>query len=107
MDPRARALPDARTTHLFDVVVDLQPALSFGAGPLGRRVLFGSAGGCFEGPELRGEVLPGGGRLDPVSHRRHDDAGRPAQPAYPRRSALVHDLLWPLDNAAGVAHGHD
>lgn len=61
MDARARDLPAIDTELLFDMVVDLQPKLNFGAGPLGTRVLFGSAGGTFEGPALRGEVLPGGG----------------------------------------------
>jgi hypothetical protein len=61
MDPRMRTLVEARTGHLFDMVVDLQPQLDFGTGPLGRRVFFGSAGGQFEGPELRGQVLAGGG----------------------------------------------
>ena len=61
MDPRVRALEVAQTAHLFDIVVDLQPKLNFGVGPLGHRVLFGSAGGRFSGPDLQGEVLPGGG----------------------------------------------
>lgn len=60
-DPRVKDVGDIATTHLFDLVVDLNPRLDFGAGPLGRRVLFGAAGGSFEGPRLRGEVLPGGG----------------------------------------------
>ncbi|MFG3281339.1 DUF3237 domain-containing protein [Streptomyces sp. NPDC048111] len=50
-----------RTAHLFDMAVDLCPQLPFGKGPFGRRVLFGAAGGTFHGPELHGEVLPGGG----------------------------------------------
>ena len=61
LDPRVKAVADIQAAHLFDIVIDLQPHLSFGAGPLGRRVLFGAAGGNFEGPQLRGEVLPGGG----------------------------------------------
>lgn len=60
-DARARALPGLRTRLLFDMVVDLEPRLDFGAGPAGRRVLFGSAGGTFAGDRLRGHVLPGGG----------------------------------------------
>jgi len=60
-DPRIKSVGDIRTTHLFDIVVDLAPRLDIGAGPLGRRVLFGAAGGTFEGPRLRGDVLPGGG----------------------------------------------
>lgn len=52
---------DVRTTHLFDIVIDLDPPLGFGSGPLGRRVLFGAAGGTFTGPKLNGTVLAGGG----------------------------------------------
>ncbi|MDA3644684.1 DUF3237 domain-containing protein [Saccharopolyspora indica] len=55
-----RAVREIETAHLFDIVVDLE-RLDIGAGPLGHRVLFQSAGGSFEGPRLRGEVLPGGG----------------------------------------------
>jgi len=60
-DPRHRAIADIKTELLFDMVVDLNRALVSGDGGLGRRVLFGSAGGSFEGPRLRGEVLPGAG----------------------------------------------
>ncbi|MGI5170665.1 DUF3237 domain-containing protein [Spirillospora sp. CA-253888] len=60
-DSRVKDVGEIRTEFLFDLVVDLNPPLDFGKGPIGQRVLFGSAGGAFEGPELRGEVLPGGG----------------------------------------------
>jgi hypothetical protein len=60
-DPRRRAVADIKTELLLDMVVDLNRALVSGDGGLGRRVLFGSAGGSFEGPRLRGEVLPGAG----------------------------------------------
>lgn len=61
LDSRVKAVNDIETAPLFDMVVDLQPRLNFGDGPAGRRMLFGSAGGTFEGPQLHGEVLPGGG----------------------------------------------
>lgn len=61
MDPRVRSVDEIRTAHLFDIAIDLQPRQNIGEGPIGRRVLFGSAGGTFEGPELLGQVLPGGG----------------------------------------------
>ncbi|MEV6552404.1 DUF3237 domain-containing protein [Streptomyces sp. NPDC051597] len=61
LDPRVKDVGNLRTAHLFDMVVDLEPRLPIGDGPLGRRVFFGSAGGTFAGPGLRGEVLPGGG----------------------------------------------
>ncbi|MGI5348060.1 DUF3237 domain-containing protein [Streptomyces sp. CA-250714] len=60
-DVRVRDVGDLRTSHLFDIVVDLDPQLPIGSGPFGRRVLFGAAGGTFSGPRLRGEVVPGGG----------------------------------------------
>ncbi|MFB4303046.1 DUF3237 domain-containing protein [Actinomadura sp. NTSP31] len=60
-DPRVKDVGEIRTEFLFDIVVDLDPPLDFGRGPAGRRMLFGSAGGTFEGPELRGDVLPSGG----------------------------------------------
>jgi hypothetical protein len=60
-DPRVRAIGEITTVHLFDMVVDLNPRLEIGSGALGRRTLFGAAGGTFHGPRLRGEVLPGGG----------------------------------------------
>src|SRR5260370_12250183 len=60
-DPRTKAVAEIKTEHLFDVVIDLKPRLDIGDGPFGRRILFGSAGGSFEGPRLRGDVLEGGG----------------------------------------------
>ncbi|MFD6162508.1 DUF3237 domain-containing protein [Nocardia sp. NPDC060256] len=60
-DLRVRDVGEVRTTHLFDVVVDLNPPLDMGVGPYGRRILYGAASGSFEGPRLRGEVVPGGG----------------------------------------------
>jgi hypothetical protein len=61
LDPRVRDIGEIATAHLFDIVVDLDPPLNIGTGPSGRRVLFGAAGGSFEGPRLRGEVVAGGG----------------------------------------------
>lgn len=55
--PRANAI---ETKHLFDMFVDLYDPLRMG-GECGKRVLFSAAGGRFHGPQLRGEVLAGGG----------------------------------------------
>ena len=60
-DARIRPLADVETRFLMDLVVDLDPRVDFGKGPVGRRILFGAKGGSFAGPRLRGEVLPGGG----------------------------------------------
>jgi Protein of unknown function (DUF3237) len=85
-DPRVKAIAAVKTAPLFDIVVDLNPRLGIGDGPFGRRILFGAAGGTFEGPKLRGEVVPGGGdwalfRADGamsldvrLTLRTHDDA---------------------------------
>src|SRR5947209_19671697 len=61
VDPRVKPVAAIGTTPLFDIVIDLNPKLNIGDGPLGRRILFGAAGGRFEGPRLRGEVVPRGG----------------------------------------------
>jgi len=60
-DPRQRAIAAPGLVPLFDMVVDLHPREDFERGPLGRRVLFGLAGGTFDGTSLRGNVLAGGG----------------------------------------------
>src|SRR5882757_4764944 len=60
-DARMKEFGEITTAHLFDIVVDLSPRLNIGSGPFGQRILFGAAGGSFEGPKLRGGVLPGGG----------------------------------------------
>jgi len=61
LDPRIKPIADIKTELLFDMIVDLNPALKIGDGGFGQRVMFGSGGGSFAGPRLRGEVLPGGG----------------------------------------------
>ncbi|MFI6868907.1 DUF3237 domain-containing protein [Nocardia sp. NPDC050406] len=60
MDTRIRDVRGLETRPLFDMAIDLEAPLNIG-GPLGHRALFGAARGTFEGPKLRGEVLPGGG----------------------------------------------
>ena len=62
--------------HLFDLHVDVDPPVSTGSGPYGRRVFYPLSGGkfegAFEGTTLRGIVVPGGGDWvligDDVSH---------------------------------------
>lgn len=50
-----------RTELLYKVSVDLEPPQDVGATPHGNRQIFYVKGGTFEGPKLKGEVLPGGG----------------------------------------------
>jgi uncharacterized protein DUF3237 len=45
---------------LMSLAVDVGEVVSMGPGPLGERRVIGILGGTFEGPALRGEVLPGG-----------------------------------------------
>lgn len=54
-------LPPPHLEHLYDMHVDLEPPQPVGAGPDGNRQVFIVRGGWFEGPRMRGEVLPGGG----------------------------------------------
>ena len=61
IDARIKPIGDIKTIPLFDIIIDLAPRLDIGDGPLGRRVMFGAAGGSFKGERLRGKVLPGGG----------------------------------------------
>jgi hypothetical protein len=57
----AQALPAIATEHLFTMHADLKPSLDGGEGSLGRRMLNVVAQGHFEGPDMRGELLPGTG----------------------------------------------
>jgi hypothetical protein len=45
---------------LMSLAVDVGDVVSMGQGPLGERRVIGILGGTFEGPGMRGEVLPGG-----------------------------------------------
>jgi hypothetical protein len=52
--------PKIELRHLFEVLCDVGPVTSIGATPLGDVRLVQLLGGTFEGPELRGKLLPGG-----------------------------------------------
>lgn len=52
------ALP--RTEFVYEAVCDLEPTLDLGQSPWGERRMVPIAGGTFEGPGLKGKVLPGG-----------------------------------------------
>jgi Protein of unknown function (DUF3237) len=53
-------LPTLPVEHLCDLRVELEPARVIET-PVGMRMVFIARGGRVEGPELQGEVLPGGG----------------------------------------------
>lgn len=75
---------DLKTELLLEVSVDLDEPQNVGATPHGNRQIYNVRGGTFEGPKLKGEVLPGGadwllfrpdgaGELDVRATMRTDD----------------------------------
>ncbi len=53
-------MAEIRTTHLFTLALQVSGMQVIGAGPAGNRRVGLVAGGTFEGPKLRGTVLPSG-----------------------------------------------
>jgi hypothetical protein len=53
-------MPDINTEFLFTLALEIQVS-SLGETPYGNRRIFHFDGGSFEGPKLKGKVLPGGG----------------------------------------------
>lgn len=49
-----------RTEFVYEAICDLEPSLDLGMSPFGERFMVPIIGGTFEGPGLRGRVLPGG-----------------------------------------------
>ena len=49
-----------RTEFVYEAIVDIASGMNLGVGPLGERAMVPITGGTFEGPEIRGTVLPGG-----------------------------------------------
>jgi hypothetical protein len=49
-----------RFEFLMNLAVDVGDLVSLGAAPAGERRVVAILGGSFEGPALRGEILPGG-----------------------------------------------
>jgi len=54
-------MAELKTELLYEVSVDLEEPQEVGATPHGVRRVYCVKGGTFEGPKLKGEVLPGGG----------------------------------------------
>ncbi len=51
----------ARLEYLMTYRADLKAPVEIGAGPNGTRMIFDVTGGSFEGPKLKGKLLPSGG----------------------------------------------
>lgn len=49
-----------RTEFVYEAVVEIGPLVPLGDSPLGERRLVPITGGVFQGPRIRGTVLPGG-----------------------------------------------
>ena len=54
-------MAELHSKFLFRMSADLEEAQDVGATPHGNRRIYYVTGGVFEGPAIRGEVLPGGG----------------------------------------------
>lgn len=54
-------IPELSSELLFEMTLQVAPATAFGATPSGKRFIAYVTDGQFEGPRLRGRVLPGGG----------------------------------------------
>lgn len=54
-------MAELETEFLFELRAELDAGQPVGGGPNGDRRIVYVTGGSFEGPHLRGEVLPGGG----------------------------------------------
>lgn len=53
---------DVKLEHVMDLKARLySPVIDTGKGPFGTRYIYREADGTFEGPKLKGRVLPGGG----------------------------------------------
>jgi Protein of unknown function (DUF3237) len=63
-------MPEIKTELLFKIALQVPPILNLGNTPYGGRRIAQIASGTFEGPKLKGEVLPGGGDWLLM---RHDD----------------------------------
>ena len=49
-----------KTEFVYEAIVNIAPPMQLGQSPLGERRIVPITGGTFEGPRLRGKVLPGG-----------------------------------------------
>jgi hypothetical protein len=48
------------TEFVYEAIVDIDPGMDLGVGPLGRRGFVPITGGTFEGPNIKGTVMAGG-----------------------------------------------
>jgi hypothetical protein len=58
---KAFSIASVKLEPLMTLRADLEPPIVIGAAPQGWRTITNVAGGTFDGPRLRGKILPGGG----------------------------------------------
>lgn len=61
MRPQGRRSDLAKLDYLMTYRADLKPPVEVGTGPLGTRRIFDVTGGTFEGPRMKGKIVPSGG----------------------------------------------
>ena len=83
---------------VMELIVEIGPALEVGSTPRGLRRVIPITGGTFEGPELRGVVLPGGADWN---LRRSDDVAE----VWARYTLQTDDGVLISITNAGLAHG--
>jgi hypothetical protein len=49
-----------RVEFVYESIIDLDATMDLGLGPLGQRRMVPITGGVFQGPRIKGKVLPGG-----------------------------------------------
>jgi hypothetical protein len=102
------AFPEPHLEQLYDMHVDLEAPQVIGQTPMGMRQVFIVKGGTFEGPKLKGTILPGGGdwatirpdgalQLDVRATVRTDDGAM----IYAYYSGYIHPVATAMRAAAG------
>ncbi|WP_071187619.1 DUF3237 domain-containing protein [Trichormus sp. NMC-1] len=51
-------MSELKTEFLFEIRIQIQPPMDVGQAPDGNRIIFIAQSGQFEGPNLKGEVIP-------------------------------------------------
>ncbi|UZO79570.1 DUF3237 domain-containing protein [Aquimarina sp. ERC-38] len=54
-------MSDLKSEFLFEITALLDKPIEIGESPLGKRLIYPVVGGTFDGPDLKGKVLPNGG----------------------------------------------
>lgn len=99
-------LPAPSLKFLFRLECDMESFYRIGNGPHGNRMTVIFKGGRFEGPQLRGEILPGGGDWEIVRNHTGLD-GKEMQTAHldTRYNLKTHDGAFIYLQTTGTRTG--